>query len=81
MFLALDGEHIAYSGADLEAIAQQLADQWIKAKQRWINLQQLDLVWRTMNEHMPWVDTDQQVALERWALVESNIKAGHTDLL
>jgi hypothetical protein len=35
MFLALDGEHIGYSGADLEAIAQQLADQWIKAKQRW----------------------------------------------
>ena len=35
MFLALDGEDIAYSGADLEAIAQQLADQWIKAKQRW----------------------------------------------
>ena len=35
MFLALDGEHIAYSGADLEAITQQLADQWIKAKQRW----------------------------------------------
>ena len=34
MFLALDGEDIAYSSADLEAIAQRLADRWIKAKQR-----------------------------------------------
>jgi hypothetical protein len=35
MILALDVEQIAYSCADLEAIAQQLADQCIKAKQRW----------------------------------------------
>ena len=34
MFLALDGEDIAYSDADLEAIAQRLAERWIKAKQR-----------------------------------------------
>ncbi len=34
MLLSLEGEHIAYSGADLEAIAQQLATQWINNKQR-----------------------------------------------
>jgi hypothetical protein len=33
------------------------------------------------NEHRSWVDTYQQAALERWALVESNIKAGHIEVL
>ena len=34
-----------------------------------------------MNEHRSWVDTYQQAALERWALLESNIKAGHIEVL
>ena len=34
-----------------------------------------------MNEHRSWVDTYQQAALEWWALVESNIKAGHIEVL
>ena len=34
-----------------------------------------------MNEHRSWVDTDQQAELERWALLESNIKAGHIEVL
>ena len=40
--LSLAGETIAYSGSDLEAIAQQLATQWITAKQRGLNLQDLE---------------------------------------
>ena len=41
MLLALEGETIAYSGADLESIAQQLASQWLNQKQRGVNLQGL----------------------------------------
>ena len=41
MLLSLEGDCIAYSGADLEAIAQQLATQWINNKQRGLNLQNL----------------------------------------
>ena len=41
MLLALEGETIAYSGADLESIAQQLASQWLNHKQRGANLQDL----------------------------------------
>ena len=41
MLLALEGETIAYSGADLESIAQQLASQWLNHKQRGVNLQGL----------------------------------------
>jgi integrase len=82
MFLALDGEHIAYSGQDLEGIAQQLADQWIKAKQRGINLQQLDLgLWSAAEGHPPWADIYEKAAKERWAVAESNIKAGHIEVL
>lgn len=39
MLLALEGETVNYSGADLEAIAQQLASQWLNNKQRGVNLQ------------------------------------------
>lgn len=38
MLLALEGETVDYSGADLEAIAQQLATQWLNHKQRGVNL-------------------------------------------
>ena len=82
MFLALDGEHIAYSGQDLEGIAQQLAEQWIKAKQRGINLQQLELgLWSAVEGHTPWADIYEKAAKERWAVAESNIKAGHIKVL
>ena len=40
--LSLAGETIAYSGCELEAIAEQLATQWITAKQRVLNLQFLE---------------------------------------
>ena len=40
--LYLAGETIAYSGSDLEAISQQLASQWVTAKQRGLNLQDLE---------------------------------------
>ena len=43
MLLSLKGEFIGYSGSDLEAIAQTLADKWIRAKQRGLNLQDLNL--------------------------------------
>jgi hypothetical protein len=42
MLQSLAGETVAYSGADHEAIAQQLATQWITARQRGINLQDLE---------------------------------------
>lgn len=42
MLLALEGETVAYSGADLEAIAQQLATQWLNHQQRGLNLQGLE---------------------------------------
>lgn len=42
MLMTLAGDTIDYSGADLEAIAQQLASQWISSKQRGINLQNLE---------------------------------------
>ena len=41
MLLSLEGKIVDYSGADLEAIAQQLATQWISVKQRGVNLQNL----------------------------------------
>ena len=40
--LSLAGETIAYSGSDLESISQQLASQWVTAKQRGLNLQDLE---------------------------------------
>ena len=40
--LSLAGETIAYSGSDLEAISQQLATQWISAKQSGRNLQDIE---------------------------------------
>jgi hypothetical protein len=43
MLLCLKGETVDYSGDDLEAIAQQLAMQWISAKQRGVNLQDLQV--------------------------------------
>jgi len=43
MLLSLEGDTVDYSGADLEAIAQQLAMQWISAKQRGTNLQDLQV--------------------------------------
>lgn len=43
MLLTLKGETVDYSGDDLEAIAQQLAMQWISAKQRGVNLQHLQV--------------------------------------
>ena len=50
--LALQGQYDPYSGDDLEAIAQQLADQWVRAKQRGINLQGLDLgLWRAVEAY------------------------------
>ncbi len=42
MLESLAGETHPYSGADLEAIAQQLATQWITAMQRGLNLQDMD---------------------------------------
>lgn len=41
--LALRGKFIHYSGEDLEGISQSVAEQWIKAWQKGINLQQIDL--------------------------------------
>ena len=43
MLLALAGDNVGYSGADLEGISRQLADQWIRGHQRGMNLQNLDL--------------------------------------
>jgi len=43
MLLSLNGEFISYSGTDLEAIAQTLADKWIRGHQRGLNLQELNL--------------------------------------
>ena len=43
MLLSLKGEFISYSGTDLEAIAQTLADMWIRGHQRGLNLQDLNL--------------------------------------
>ena len=43
MLLSLKGEFISYSGSDLEAIAQTLADKWIRGHQRGLNLQDLNL--------------------------------------
>ena len=43
MLLSLKGEFISYSGSDLEAIAQTLADKWIRGQQRGLNLQDLNL--------------------------------------
>ena len=43
MLLSLKGEFISYSGSDLEAIAQTLADKWIREQQRRLNLQDLNL--------------------------------------
>ena len=43
MLLSLKGEFISYSGTDLEAIAQTLADKWIRGHQRGLNLQDLNL--------------------------------------
>ena len=43
MLLSLNGEFISYSGTDLEAIAQTLADKWIRGHQRGLNLQDLNL--------------------------------------
>jgi integrase len=42
MLESLAGETHAYIGADIEAIAQQLATQWITAMQRGLNLQDFD---------------------------------------
>ena len=43
MLLSLKGEFISYSGADLEAITQTLADKWIRGHQRGLNLQDLNI--------------------------------------
>jgi len=43
MLLSLNGEFISFSGTDLEAIAQTLADKWIRGHQRGLNLQDLNL--------------------------------------
>ena len=43
MLLAIAGETVTYSGADLEGISRQLADQWLRGQQKGQNLQQLDL--------------------------------------
>ena len=43
MLLALAGETVTYSGSDLEGISKQLADQWLRGKQRGQNLQELQL--------------------------------------
>ena len=43
MLLSLNGEFISYSGTDLEAIAQTLVDKLIRAHQRGLNLQDLNL--------------------------------------
>ena len=42
MLLTLAGATVDYSGADLEGIAQQLANQWISAAQRGLNLQDMN---------------------------------------
>ena len=42
MLLTLAGDTVDYSGADLEGIAQQLANQWISAAQRGVNLQDMN---------------------------------------
>ena len=42
MLLTLAGDTVDYSGADLEGIAQQLANQWISAAQRGLNLQDMN---------------------------------------
>ncbi len=44
MLLSLKGEFISYSGTDLEAIAQTLADKWIRGHQRGLNLQDLNWI-------------------------------------
>ena len=38
MFIALQGETVAHSGADLEAIAYQLAMQWLDLQQQAVSL-------------------------------------------
>lgn len=43
MLLALSGETIRYSGAELESIAENLASRWIRNWQRGVNLQEMDL--------------------------------------
>lgn len=43
MLLSLAGETIAYSGSDLEGISRQLAEQWIRSKQRGVNLQHMEI--------------------------------------
>ena len=43
MLLSLKGETISYSGSDLEGIASTLAEKWIRAKQRGLNLQSLNV--------------------------------------
>ena len=42
MLLTLAGDTVDYSGANLEGIAQQLANQWIPAAQRGVNLQDMN---------------------------------------
>jgi hypothetical protein len=77
MLLSLKGEFISYSGSDLEAIAQTLADKWIRGQQRGLNLQELNLSWMTAvaqgaslttrhqtaawAEAFAWLDIDQVV--------------------
>ena len=43
MLLSLAGEIIHYSGSDIEGISRQLAEQWIRSKQRGVNLQQMEI--------------------------------------
>ena len=47
--LALKQDFVEYGPEDLEAISQQLADKWIRARQRGVNLQSMNLArWRIM---------------------------------
>ena len=51
--LSITKPAVHYSGEDLEAIAQTVADKWIRAWQRGTNLQELDLeLWQAFMEGM-----------------------------
>ena len=65
MLLSLKGEFISYSGSDLEAIAQTLADKWIRGQQRGLNLQELNLSWMTAVSQGASLTTRHQTAA--WA--------------
>lgn len=62
--LALQGQYVSYSGEDLEAIAQQLADQWLSAKRRGVNLQHLDLgLWRATEVYKDRIEELERLGL------------------